>query len=292
VSAPVIVVHGGAGERPAEGPEADAARAGCAAAARVGLAVLAGGGSALDAVEAAVRALEDDEQFNAGRGACLTRAGTVELDASIMSGDGLRLGGVAVVRGVRNPITLARRVLDEGEHVLLAADGAVEFAREAGVELVAPEWHVTAAARAKLERELARRAAESGGGESGGGTVGAVALDGAGHVAAATSTGGMVGKRPGRVGDSPLAGAGTYADDRAGAASATGHGERIIQVALTKTAIDLLGAGVPAGEAASRALAALDRVGGKAGLILVDRAGAIGAAFNTRSMAWASAGTR
>jgi beta-aspartyl-peptidase (threonine type) len=122
--------------------------------------------------------------------------------------------------------------------------------------------------------------------------VGAAALDAAGHVAAATSTGGMVGKRPGRVGDSPLAGAGTYADDRAGAASATGHGERIIQVALTKTAIDLLAAGVPAGEAASRALAALDRVGGKAGLILVDRRGAVGAAFNTRSMAWASAGTR
>jgi L-asparaginase / beta-aspartyl-peptidase len=280
---PVIVVHGGAGSRPAEGAAAEAARAGCARGASIGHAVLAVGGSALDAVQAAVRALEDDERFNAGRGAVLTRAGTVELDAAIMSGDGLRVGAVAAVTGVRNPVDLARRVLEDGQHALLAGAGALAFAREAGVALVAPDFHVTDEARADLARELARR-----GQHEGGGTVGAVALDAKGHLAAATSTGGMVGKRPGRVGDTPLPGAGTYADDEAGAASATGHGERIIQVALTKTAIDLLRGGLPARDAAAAALASLDRVSGRGGLILVDRAGGVGIAFNTTSMAWAA----
>jgi beta-aspartyl-peptidase (threonine type) len=261
-----------------------AAREGCAAAAELGRTILLQGGSALDAVQAAVRALEDDERFNAGRGSCLTRAGTVEMDAALMDGRGLRVGGVAAVSGVRNPIDLARRVLEDGEHVLLVGEGALAFAREQGVALTAPDFHVTEAQRAALARELARRASKV----AGGGTVGAVAVDAAGHVAAATSTGGMVGKRPGRVGDSPLAGAGTYADEDAGAASATGHGERIIQVALTKTAVDLLRSGVPAPEAAKHAIATLGRVGGRAGLILVDRAGHIGAAFNTTSMAWAS----
>jgi beta-aspartyl-peptidase (threonine type) len=193
------------------------------------------------------------------------------------------VGGVAAVSGVRNPIDLARAVLDDAEHVLLVADGALAFARERGVALTAPDFHVTEAQRAALARELARRGAKV----AGGGTVGAAAVDQHGHVAAATSTGGMVAKRPGRVGDSPLAGAGTYADDEAGAASATGHGERIIQVSLAKTAVDLLRAGVPAQEAAERAVATLARVSGKAGIILVDRTGAIGAAFNTTSMAWA-----
>jgi beta-aspartyl-peptidase (threonine type) len=282
MTAPVIVVHGGAGERAPGSPEAAAAREGCAAAARAGYALLAAGGSALDAAEAAVRLLEEDERFNAGRGSHLTRAGTVEMDAAIMDGAGLRVGAVAAVSGVRNPIALARRVLDGGEHVLLAGEGAVAFAREAGLELVPADWHVTDRARALLAREMERR-------REGGGTVGAAAVDGRGHCAAATSTGGMTGKRPGRVGDSPLAGAGTYADDEAGAASATGHGERIIQVGLTRTAVDLLRAGVPAPEAAKRALQSLDRVAGKGGLIVVDRAGRIGAAFNTASMAWASA---
>ena len=279
---PAIVVHGGAGSRRAESAEAVEAREGCAAAAAIGYAILLGGGGALDAVQAAVRALEDDERFNAGIGSCLTREATVELDAAIMSGDGLRVGAVAVVSGVRNPIELARRVLDDGEHALLVGAGALAFARETGVALCAPDFHVTAA-RADLARELARRAPHAGGG-----TVGAAAVDARGHVASATSTGGMIGKRPGRVGDSPLPGAGTYADDGGGAASATGHGERIIQVALTKTAIDLLRAGLPAQEAAARALATLDRVEGRAGLILVDRGGDVGVAFNTASMAWAA----
>jgi beta-aspartyl-peptidase (threonine type) len=287
-AAPVIVVHGGAGDRPAEGPEADAGREGCQAAARAGWAVLAAGGTALDAVQAAVEALEDDERFNAGRGSCLTRAGTVEMDASIMDGAGLRAGAVGAVTGVRHPVALARRLLDGGEHLLLVGDGALAFAREQAIELVAPDWHVTRAAQIALMRELARRAPPGAPAPGGGGTVGAVALDGAGHVAAATSTGGMIAKRPGRVGDSPIPGAGTYADDEAGAASATGHGERIIQIAMTKLAVDLVRAGATAADAAARAVACLEaRVAGRGGLIVVDRRGGIGAAFNTASMAWA-----
>jgi L-asparaginase / beta-aspartyl-peptidase len=287
---PLIVVHGGAGDRAPDGPGEDAARAGCDAAALAGFAILAAGGSALDAVEAAVRMLEDDPVFNAGRGSCLTRAGTVEMDAAIMSGEGLRAGAVAAMDRVRNPIALARAVLDDGEHVLLAGDGALAFARERGVTRVARGYHITREARADLKRVLARRRAEQRNrAQRGGGTVGAVARDADGHVAAATSTGGMVGKRPGRIGDSPLIGAGTYADDRAGAASATGHGERIIQVALSKTAIDLLAAGVTPALAARRAIATLGaRVAGRGGLILVGRTGGPGVAFNTRSMRWAT----
>jgi beta-aspartyl-peptidase (threonine type) len=284
------VVHGGAGDRAPDGPGEDLARAGCAAAARAGFAILRAGGSALDAVEAAVRILEDDPAFNAGRGSCLTRAGTVEMDAAIMDGDGLRAGAVAAVNRVRHPIALARAVLDDGEHLLLAGAGALAFARERGIALVGPSYHVTRAARAALARELARRRRNPPGPTSqGGGTVGAVARDRHGRVAAATSTGGMVGKRPGRIGDSPLPGAGTYADQLAGAASATGHGERIIQVALTKVAIDQLRAGVAPMAAARRAILLLDaRVAGRGGVILVGHRGGPGVAFNTRSMRWAS----
>ena len=287
---PLIVVHGGAGDRAPNGPGEDAARAGCDAAARAGFAILAAGGSAMDAALAAVRILEDDPVFNAGRGSCLTRAGTVEMDAAIMSGDGLRAGAVAAVDRVRNPIELARAVLDDGEHVMLSGPGALAFARERGVKLVARGYPITDAARADLARVLARRRTDPPRrAQGGGGTVGAVARDAEGHVAAATSTGGMVGKRPGRIGDSPLIGAGTYADDLGGAASATGHGERIIQVALGKTAIDLLRAGVPPAAAARRAIAMLGkRVGGRGGVILLGRTGGPGVAFNTRSMRWAT----
>src|SRR5882724_7877058 len=261
---PLIVVHGGAGDRAPDGPGESAAHAGCAAAARAGFEILRAGGGALDAALAAVRILEDDPRFNAGRGSCLTRAGTVEMDAAIMDGNGLRVGAVAAVSRVRHPVELARAVLDDGEHVLLAGAGALAFARERGIPRVAASYHVTRAARAALARELARRrdaattatttdaAAMS---QRGGGTVGAAARDARGAVAAATSTGGMIGKRPGRIGDSPLAGAGTYADDVAGAASATGHGERIIQVVLTKATVDLLRAGVAPAAAARRAIA-------------------------------------
>ena len=218
-----------------------------------------------------MRILEDNPRFNAGRGSCLTRAGTIEMDAAIMSGSGLRAGGAAAVDRVRNPIALARAILDDGEHILLAGAGALAFARERAVPIAPRGYHVTRAARDDLRRALARRAAAAAPARApgGGGTVGAVARDAAGQVAAATSTGGMVGQRPGRIGDSPLLGAGTYADDAAGAASATGHGERIMQVCLSKAAIELLAAGVAPASAARRAIALLSaRVGGRGGVIL------------------------
>src|SRR5436305_4230887 len=179
---PLIVVHGGAGDRTPDGPGEDDARAGCDAAARAGFAILVAGGSALDAVEAAVRMLEDDPLFNAGRGSCLTRAGTVEMDAAIMTGAGLRVGAAGAVTGVRNPIELARRVLDDGEHVFLVGLGAEAFAREQGVAMVAPDYHITDGARAALAARSPSGGAAPGG-PNGGGTVGAVALDAAGHVA-------------------------------------------------------------------------------------------------------------
>ncbi len=284
-----IIVHGGAGDLDAA--DVEGAREGCEHAVRSGFEVLRAGGSALDAVELAVRILEDDERFNAGRGACLTREGTVELDAAIMMGDGLRTGAVGSVRGVKNPVTLARRVMEDAEHVLIVGDGAAAFAREANLDLVPAEFHVTDRARRNLARELGRRRVPAEGAfasEAGGGTVGAVAVDGAGHVAAATSTGGMVGKRCGRIGDTPLPGCGTYADDLAGAASATGHGERIIQVVMAKSAVERLRAGESAPAAAAAAIADLGaRVRGEGGIIVVDRQGRLGFARNTRHMAFA-----
>lgn len=292
--APVIVVHGGAGERAPSGPDARAANAGCRRAAQIGWAILAEGGSAMDAVEAAVRRLEDDPRFNAGRGSCLTRAGTVEMDAAIMDGEGWRVGAVAAMRRVRHPIEVARRVLEDGEHVLLVGAGALAFAREQGVRTVPPDYQVTAAGRAALARELGRRArgrAAPPAAEPNAGTVGAVARDARGHLAAATSTGGMIAKRPGRVGDSPIAGAGTYADDEGGAASATGHGERIMRVLLAKVAVDRMREGATAAQAARWAIDELGaRVGGRGGIILIDRRGRVGMAFNTRSMSWAQRG--
>jgi beta-aspartyl-peptidase (threonine type) len=279
-----IIVHGGAGERAATSAASAAARQGCERAAQAGYALLRAGGTALDAVEAAVKLLEDDEQFNAGRGACLTREGTVELDAAIMSGTGLRAGAVGALAGVKNPIALARRVLEDGEHVLLVGAGALAFARQVGVELVAPDHHITEARRQSLAAALAARR----GGEppsSGGGTVGAVAIDSQQRIAAATSTGGTVAKRPGRVGDSPLPGSGTYADDEAGGASATGEGERIIKLVLAKAAIDRLSMGQDPTAAATAVIAELGgRLEGRGGIILIDRHGQPGFARNTPSM--------
>jgi beta-aspartyl-peptidase (threonine type) len=266
---PALVVHGGAGTIPAE--RVPGAQAGCCAAAARGLAVLAAGGSALDAVQTAVRALEDDPGFNAGVGAALTRDGTVEQDAAIMDGAALRVGAVGAVPNLRQPIDLARAVLDDGEHVLLVGEAAWAFARERGFAPVEPEVLITERARRRLEEAR--------------GTVGACAIDAAGHVAAATSTGGTTGKRPGRVGDTPLPGCGTYADDRAGAASATGSGELIIRVSLTRVLIDHLRAGRSAAEAAQLAIDELvERVGGDAGVICVDRLGTIATARSSEMM--------
>ncbi len=274
---PAIVVHGGAGG--IEDHRVEAARAGCGAAVRAGLEILRRGGAALDAVQAAVRVLEDDPEFNAGVGAALTRDGTVELDAAIMDGATLRIGGIAAVPDLRQPIDLARLVLDDGEDALLVGEGAWRFARAHGIAPVPTESLITPRARERLATASARR--------EGGGTVGAVAIDAAGHVAAATSTGGITHKRAGRVGDSPLAGCGTYADDQAGAASATGHGEFILRVTMTRVAVDRMRAGATALEAAQAAVAELAaRTGGTAGIITVDKLGNLGFAHNTARMSF------
>ena len=299
---PAIVVHGGAGTVEAE--RVPAALAGCRAAASVGLAVLARGGTALDAVQTAVRALEDDPNYNAGVGAALTRDGTVELDAAIMDGGGLRIGAVGAVPNLRQPIDLARAVLDDGEHVLLVGDAAWGFGRERGFAPVDPSVMITPRSRARLEEERRQRGFQGGpdelrsaGGEAqrspvgrSAGTVGACAIDAQGHVAAATSTGGITFKRRGRVGDTPLAGCGTYADDRAGAASGTGTGELLIRVTLTRVVVDHIRAGRSAQEAAGLGIAELvERVAGDAGVICVDRAGRIGVARSSEMLPHARA---
>jgi len=278
-----VLVHGGAGRIL---PERHAgALAGCRAAAAAGLDVLVAGGSALDAVQAAVRVLEDDPEFNAGVGSVLTRDATVEVDAAIMDGTGLRLGAVAAVPELRRPVDLARAVLDDGEHVLLAGSAAWLFARERGFWPAAPGEMVTERARRRHAEEQARRAGGPPPAEREGGTVGAVAIDGAGRVAAATSTGGINFKRPGRVGDTPLPGCGTWADERAGAASATGDGEAIIRVTLTRQIVDRLAGGADPAAAARVALAELvERTGGSAGAIVVDRHGRFAAGHASETM--------
>jgi beta-aspartyl-peptidase (threonine type) len=277
-----ILVHGGAGDVRAE--KIPAHVAGCERAAKIGAEVLEKGGSALDAVTAAVTALEDDPLFNAGTGACLHAEGGIELDAAVMVGEGLRAGAVAAMPTFKNPIAIARRVMEASRHVLLAGEGAARFAVAQGFERVDEKTMITEAARARLEA-VQQKKAEAG---WAGGTVGAVARDASGRVAAATSTGGMVNKLVGRIGDSPLIGAGTYADDESGACSTTGHGEAMIRVCLAKAAIDRLRALAP--EAAAREVIALmhARTNETGGLILVGRDGALGLARTTRTMTWAA----
>jgi len=280
----VIVVHGGAWFIPET--QREAFIAGCRQAALAGWAHLKGGGSALDAVEAAVRVMEDDPTFNAGRGSHLNGSGEVETDAIIMDGATLTLGAVAAVQRVRNPVSLARIVMDRSPHNLIVGAGAQAFAREMGVPLVEPAtmmgtppivgWAPPADAAAA---DATAAAAD---------TVGAVALDVRGNLAVAASTGGTAGKWPGRVGDSPLVGCGAYADNAAGAASATGHGEKLMRVVVSKTACDQLAAGRPAQEVAEAVIRLLHgRVGGYGGIILIDPQGRIGLAHNTPNMAYA-----
>jgi len=288
-----VLVHGGAGDVAAERVARHVD--GCRAAAQAAVDVLRGGGAAVDAVERAVVVLEDDPSFNAGTGACLNAEGLIELDASIMEGSGLRAGGVCALPPFLHPIAIARAVLEDGLHVLYAGEGAAQFALTHGFAPSSSEAMTTEAARA---RWLAVRAKV---GEIGqpdhdgwaGGTVGVVARDARGVVAAATSTGGRVNKRAGRVGDSPILGAGNYADDDGGACSATGDGEAVLRLCLAKAAIDLMRARVHPEEAARaviRQLAA--RLGGTGGVILVDRTGRLGFARNTRTMTWAAAGEK
>ena len=271
-----ILVHGGAGPHRAD-DDVDAAKRGCLLAARAGHEVLKRGGSALDAIESAVRMLEDDPVFNAGIGSALTRGGRAELDASMMNGATLAAGSVACVTCFQNPVTLARRVMEASPHVMLVGSGAEAFGRAQGLPVVANEVLVTPAARRDLETH--RRSF---------GTVGAVAIDAKGHLAAATSTGGTTGKWSGRVGDSPLIGCGTYADDKKAAVSCTGLGEAIIRVTLARHAADLVATGLDGFEAARQAVASLQRTGGDAGLILVTPAGQLAWAFSTQRMsrAW------
>jgi len=276
---PTVLVHGGAGADPAEGR--DELRAGEEAAAAAGWRALGGGGSALDAVEAAVRVLEDLPRFNAGRGSVLTSAGTIEMDASIMEGDRLACGAVAGVSRVANPITLARRVMEDGRHVLLIADGAHVFARATGLPDCDPELLITDRQRIRLAAHVADSR----------GTVGAVAVDRHGTIAAATSTGGMIGKRPGRVGDSALIGCGTYADSALGGVSCTGAGEAIIRVVLARRALDRLAQDGDPDSAARAAVEVLVKEGrGEGGLILLDPRGRVGYAHSTPLMpvAWMS----
>lgn len=286
-----LAVHGGAGvwleDRHA------AALQGVRRAAEIARGILAAGGAALDAVVEAVAALEDDPVFNAGTGSALNLAGEAEMDACVMDGEGLRCGAVAALKRVRNPVRVARQVMEQTDHALLAGEGALRFARALGFGDHDP---VTAG---RLE-DWRRRRAEAGADpllprlgeflkhhpELASGTVGAVARDGAGRLAAASSTGGLTLKLPGRVGDTPLPGAGTYATRHA-AASATGHGETILRHLATRSACDLAGGGLAAPEAVARALAAL-RPEGHAGMILVDARGRIGIAHGTPAMphAW------
>ncbi len=270
-----IMVHGGAGD--VAQAYHTAALQGCESAAARGWQVLVEGGSALDAVEVAVRVLEDDQAFNAGTGSVLNAAGDVETDAGIMDGNNLHIGAVAALRHFAHPISVARRVMEASDHHILAAAGAEAFAKAQGFVPI-PSWRlITPRRQAQYERKLA-----AGGGD----TVGAIALDAAGRLAAANSTGGVSFKLAGRVGDSPLAGAGFYADSRWGAVATTGQGEHIMRVGLAWRAMQALEAGASAQEAADRAIAVLlDRVpDGRAGLIVMDKAGRIGKAHCTRHL--------
>jgi L-asparaginase / beta-aspartyl-peptidase len=271
---PSIIVHGGAG--PIRDDSLSERLEGCKAAARAAWKILDQGGSATDAVETAVVTLEDNPLFNAGTGSTLNRLGEVEMDAAIMEGQSLRAGSVAAVSRIKNPVKLARRIMEDGRHVMLAGEGALLFARRIGFPECPSESLIVDHRRKSWQDKH--------------GTVGCVAVDSVGQLAVATSTGGIFDKLPGRVGDSPLIGCGTYADGY-GAASCTGDGEAIIRVVLAKSAVDLLKAGADPQAAVEEAVALLAaKTGGTGGLILIDSQGKIGYARNTTHMpvCWAT----
>lgn len=273
---PRLIVHGGAWDWSDSVDEAkgDDLRE----AARRGWHILQGGGSALDAVEAAVNYLEDAPLFDAGTGSHLNAEGNVEMDALIVDGTAHNFGAVGAVKRVRYPISLARRVMQDTMHNFFVGEGADKLAAHLGMPLVANISLVTDA-----EREIFLKHDTSGSRD----TVGAVAIDAAGNIAAATSTGGTPGKPAGRVGDSPIFGAGAYADSQFGAASATGHGEHSMRVLLSKYAVDQMAAGLSAQQAAEAAMQHIDRYFDKSmvGLIVVDARGNIGAAHTTPKLA-------
>lgn len=298
-----LAIHGGAGvlnrEQMTAGREAAYGRS-LTAALRAGQLVLENGASALDAVQAAVAALEDDPLFNAGKGAALTDQGVAELDAAVMDGATLRAGAVTGVRRVKNPVKLARRAMEASCHVFLAGEGAEAFAREQGLEFVRPEYFVTQHRKEHMQVVLAHLKQNGGFGtqarpnpilmeEPAMGTVGAVALDKEGGLAAATSTGGMTAKKTGRVGDSPIIGAGTYADNRTCAVSATGHGEWFIRTVVAHDiAARMAYLGDSLEKAAADVVKKLKELGGGGGLIALDIEGNIAMPFNTAGMYRAS----
>jgi beta-aspartyl-peptidase (threonine type) len=275
---PALVLHGGAGG--AIPPEQRPRRhQGLQQAFAAAWAVLQQGGTALDAVVCATVAMENDPEFNAGVGSCLNQDGDVEMDASLMEGTTFRAGAVGAVRHLRNPILVAKAVLEEERHVFLVGEGAERVAWAQGFSPVSREELVT-------ERQLRRWQTARTAGEPG--TVGAVALDRTGRVAAATSTGGICNKQPGRIGDAAIIGAGTYADDTLGAGSATGDGEAIIRATFTRTAVEYLRDGRDPTRAAQAALTLLHRrTHGEAGIILLDVFGRVGYAYNTPAMSLA-----
>jgi len=283
-----IAIHGGAGAAPRASLSAEREaryRAGLAAALDAGYAILEQGGTSLDAVTLAVRMLEDDPMFNAGHGAALTREGAAELDAAIMDGRNMRAGAVASVRHVKNPVQLARHVMEKSRHVLLVGPGAEEFALEEGLALVPNSYFRTTERIEQLAFEQ-RGEHVSDIVPPTRGTVGAVARDAAGNLAAATSTGGMTNKRPGRVGDSPIIGAGTYAKNGVCAVSATGHGEYFIRAVAAHHVCAAVEYRNLALEEAVRELLheILRKLGGDGGLIAVDQAGRLVMDFSTEGM--------
>lgn len=287
-----IVIHGGAGEmaRGKTSPEQDQAlRAGLNAALDAGAGVLAADGSALDAVEAAIKVLEDDPRFNAGRGAVFTWEGRNELDAAIMDGRTRAAGAVAGMTRTRNPVSLARAVMEKSPHVFLGGEGADRFSIEQGLPQVDPSWFATPERRKQLERMKADKLSWYDV-DLKFGTVGAVAIDADGNVAAATSTGGRTGKRWGRIGDAPVIGAGTYADNRACAVSATGAGEYFIRVgAAHEICARIRMKGETPKAAADAVMAEIGQLGGTGGVIVTGPGGAADWSFNTPGMSRGSA---
>ncbi len=279
---PVIIVHGGAWAIPDDLVEAH--KKGVRKAALRGWRILEEEGSAMDSVVEAVSIMEDDFTFDAGIGSFLNEEGRVDLDASVMNGDGLKAGAVASVYRVKNPVKLARLVMEKTEHVLLVGEGAHRFAEKMGLEIIDPSELVT-------EREYLRWKEMKEKGYSPrqafvkDSTVGAVALDSKGRLAVALSTGGTPNKMVGRVGDVPIIGSGLYADNLKGAAASTGHGESIIRVVLAKSAVDMLGLGLSAQAAAESAVDLLKRIDGYGGIITLNRRGNVGYAYNTPRMA-------
>ncbi len=288
---PALAVHGGAGTIPVaglRGESADAFHAGLCTALRAGWRVLSGGGTALDAVTKAVKALEDDPLFNAGHGAVFTTAETMEMDAAIMRGSDHAAGAVAGICGPRHPVEAARLIMERSGHVFMAGAGAEAYLRNAGLEFMPPDYFATEWRREALHRELARQASDAADLRSDAdrhGTVGAVARDAGGTLAAATSTGGYTAKRPGRIGDAPVIGAGTYADNSTCAISTTGNGEVFIRfTAAAEIAARIRHAGQNLERAATDVIAELARHGGDGGLISIPAKGPPVLVFNSNGM--------